>query len=111
MSTLLLMPMLRNYVIVAFSVGAALGAGLVHGLKSTAFNYERTHETYVTRAEYERVGLHMSLMQVESILGRGTEIGQSESVIVFEWENSDDSSITIFFEDERLVQKEQVDLK
>ena len=107
MKTMLLTPLLRSYVVGSFSVGVALGAGLVHGIAQTAPYYDSES---ITRAEYERIDLRMSLTEVEAILGRGIEVAQSESTIAFEWKNSDGSSMEILFEDGRMIQKSQVGL-
>lgn len=60
-----------------------------------------------TRAEYERLELEMLLVEVEAILGRGTEIEQSAKTTTFIWQNPDKSSITAVFEDGKLVRKKQ----
>ena len=63
------------------------------------------------RADYARLKLGMDLVEVESILGRGNEIEQSETTSTFIWENVDNSSITVVFGDEKLKSKSQVELK
>ena len=109
--TFLLLPMLRNYLIPIFSLGVALGAGLSNGMNYAATYHEnRLEEIALTRAEYGRVTMQMSLTQVEAILGRGTEISQAEDFIVFEWKNQNGSSMTAVFEYGYLVQKSQTDL-
>lgn len=107
MRTLLLTPLLRNCFVGSFSIGVALGAGIVHGISEASF-YDGS--TTITRTGYERIALQMSLTQVEVILGKGAEVAQSESVIAFEWKNPDGSSITIFFKEDRMIQKSQTGL-
>ncbi|MGK7938261.1 MAG: hypothetical protein AB4206_21055 [Xenococcaceae cyanobacterium] len=61
-------------------------------------------------AEYARLQPGMSLVEVESILGRGIEIERSKTTATFKWNNHDGSSITAVFEDDILVKKEQLNL-
>lgn len=109
-----MMQALRSYLVVIFSIGVALGAGLSHGMNSvstyTSFSSQNSEVLYVTLAEYEQVALRMSLARVEAILGKGIEVSQSESMVILEWRNIDDSSMTLFFEQGYLVQKEQAGL-
>lgn len=108
-----MMQTLRSYLVVMFSIGFALGAGLSHGMNSVSTDvyYQQSNERlHVTHAEYEQIALQMSLPRVEAILGKGVEVSQSESMVIFEWRNADDSSMTLFFERGYLVQKEQTGL-
>jgi len=107
MKALLIAPALRNYIITVFSVGTALGMGISHGLNKITFYLEQEP---VRLFQYEQVKLEMSLAQVESILGSGTEIAQFDSVTIYEWDNPDGSFTTLFFQDGYLVGKEQTDL-
>ena len=99
-----LTPIIRNYIAFSFAIGAALSAGVVHGMQEADIYYR--YEP-VTRAEYERIRLDMSIPAIEAILGRGTEVAQTRSTIAFEWENPDGSSITVLFENGYLTQKAQ----
>ncbi|MEM8807513.1 MAG: hypothetical protein AAGF01_15955 [Cyanobacteria bacterium P01_G01_bin.38] len=101
LSKILFNPIVRNCSITAFSIGAAFGAGLVHG-----FNGEISSD-HVTRVEYERLELQMSLTEVEAILGRGTEVDRSESTTTVIWTNRDGSSIEAIFEGDRMIKKAQ----
>ena len=53
----------------------------------------------------------MSLVQVESILGRGIETERSPNTSNFEWKNADCSVITIVFENGELINKKQLNLQ
>lgn len=64
-----------------------------------------------SRAEYERLEPGMSRVEVESILGRGIEIQRSHNTATFEWKNLDCSSITVAFENGKLINKQQSNLQ
>ena len=49
----------------------------------------------------------MLLVQVEAILGRGSEIEQTTKTATFVWHNPDKSTITGVFENGKLVRKKQ----
>ena len=68
-------------------------------------------EQAFTRAEYERLKPNMPLSQVESILGRGTEISSSTTTSIYLWKNRDHSQIKITFEEGKLTHKEQLSLQ
>ena len=68
-------------------------------------------QQYNSRADYERLKLGMTSVEVESILGRGIEIERSLSAVKFIWTNADDSSITAVFKDGRLESKYQSQLR
>ncbi|MEM8863581.1 MAG: hypothetical protein AAGD96_35180 [Chloroflexota bacterium] len=101
-------PVIQNRLLVSFSIGAALGAGLIHGIRGESA-YCST-DSHVTRAEYERIELQMSLIEVEAILGRGIEVDQSKSTTTVIWTNCDESSITAIFEAAQMIKKSQTGL-
>ncbi|AFY48642.1 hypothetical protein Nos7524_2822 [Nostoc sp. PCC 7524] len=61
----------------------------------------------ISRLEYEQLIIGMSLTDVRSILGLGTEVRRSATTATFEWKNPDDSKITVTFENDQLKTKEQ----
>lgn len=71
----------------------------------------QTEVRHVSRVEYERLKLGMSLAEVEAILDRGIEINRSAKSVSFIWENQDSSRITITFEGGKLTSKVQSGLK
>ncbi|MGD1896477.1 MAG: hypothetical protein ACFB16_05920 [Phormidesmis sp.] len=108
-----MMQTLRNYLVVVFSIGVALGAGLSHGMNSVSgytCEQQTVERLQLTHADYEKVTLQMSLSRVEALLGSGVEVGQSDSVVIFEWRNEDGSAMMLLFEDGYLIQKAQVGL-
>ncbi|WP_460206022.1 hypothetical protein [Scytonema sp. NUACC21] len=103
-----------------FTIGTVFGSGLAHGYyKTTSGLNQRTlpdqteiqQFSHVSRADYERLKLGMSLAAVEAILNRGTEIKRSATTATFVWENADGSRIVANFQDDKLVSKEQSTLK
>ena len=62
-------------------------------------------------AEYQRLQPGMSLVEAESILGRGNEIERSHTTAIFVWENLDCSSIIAVFENGKLKSKRQSKLQ
>ena len=103
------LPILK-VLIVVFSMGAALGTGIGYGFVRATCQVESKSKALVTLAEYERINPQMALTEVESILGRGTEIHSSESTAIFIWTNPDDSFIRVKFEQDKLTEKEQTGL-
>jgi len=63
-----------------------------------------------TRAEYQRLKIGMSLIEVETILGRGIGIRQTKNRETFIWKNSNGSTITAIFEEGKLIDKKQSEL-
>jgi hypothetical protein len=63
-----------------------------------------------TRAEYQRIQIGMSLIEVETILGRGIGIQQTTNRETFIWKNSNGSTITAIFEKGKLINKQQSEL-
>ncbi|MHC5718351.1 MAG: hypothetical protein ACYTX0_41290 [Nostoc sp.] len=63
------------------------------------------------RAEYEQLKIGMSLTDVRSILGRGSEVSSSATMATFLWKNPDGSEITATFEHDKLKSKAQSGLK
>ncbi len=68
-------------------------------------------QQYNSRADYERLQIGMSQVEVESILGRGIEIERSPDLTTLIWKNLDGSSIKVIFEDDLLKNKYQSDLE
>lgn len=68
-------------------------------------------QQYNGRADYERLRLGMTQVEVESILGRGIEIERSHFLTTFIWKNLDGSSIRAIFENGKLRSKNQENLE
>lgn len=68
-------------------------------------------QQYNNRADYERLTIEMSQIEVESILGRGIEIERSHDSSTLIWKNPDDSSIKAIFDNGKLIRKYQEDLE
>ena len=54
---------------------------------------------------YERIHADMSLVEVQAILGAGTEISSSKTTEIYVWKDSAGNSITGVFENGRLIEK------
>lgn len=96
--------------------GAVLGAGgmgyfQVLPLQGQRESVVQAIPQRISLADYERVKLDMSLTDVQSVLGPGTETSRSATKATFTWKNSNGSGITAIFEKDRLKSKEQTDLK
>lgn len=61
----------------------------------------------ISRVEYERLEIGMTLTQVEAILGPGTETYTAENRSQFRWQNSDDYRVEATFQEGKLIEKEQ----
>jgi len=98
--------------VIAISIGLGIGLGI------SFKHYKATNSppsiivqtNNLTRAEYERLQIGMQLMEVEAILGRGTEIKHSAKSRVFLWKTPDGYKIIASFADGRLADKEQTGL-
>jgi hypothetical protein len=110
-------PPVRRLLMLVFSIGVIFGSGIGYGFNqavSTANQRESTVQVdrqNIGLAEYERIVLGMSLSEVQTILGRGTEINRSTTIATFVWTNSDGSGMTTVFEKGKLKSKEQSGLK
>jgi hypothetical protein len=71
----------------------------------------------VTKAKYDQVQTGMSLSQVQDIIGKPGELTTEISVPIggqqafYHWKNPDSSSMTAIFIGDKLVLKNQVNLK
>ena len=97
-----------------FSVGVTLGSGIAYGLSQLnssklEIRQEVTcpQQELLTRADYLSLESGMSITDVQSILGKGTEVSRSTTTTTFIWENCDDSSIKVIFENSTLKSKHQ----
>lgn len=99
-----LLPILPKSISQLLLIIAILLVGIAYGLSN------KTSRDNLTRAEYERLKPGMSVVQVESILGAGTETEQYMERKTFIWKNPNGSTITVIFEDGKLVQKQQAEL-
>lgn len=99
----LLSPFFRNYLWV-FSLGVVLGGGIIHGMAGAGLYAQNV---LITRADYERIEIDMSLTIVEAILGQGIEVSQSESTVTFEWEMQSGDTLTAIFKNDQLISKAQ----
>lgn len=97
-----------------FSVGVALGSGIGYGfIKFTSAPDHppvQTEQSF-NRVGYERLVLGMSVTDVEAILGQGAETYRSSVKVILVWANDNGSKITVTFENNKLVTKEQFGLK
>ena len=80
-------------------------------LKKDIYTQSQVQQQYNTRADYERLKIGVTQVEVESILGRGIEIKRSHFVNTLIWQNSDKSSIKAIFDSGKLQSKHQENLK
>jgi hypothetical protein len=101
-------PTVRKVLIGIFSIGIALGAGIKYGFVTPFAYTPQTPASHVySLIEYERIRPGMPLTEVRAIIGSGTEISRSESVVEVEWVNQDGTKIVGIFNDNLLTQKKQ----
>jgi hypothetical protein len=84
---------------------------IVQLLPNAAGSFQTSNQQLVSRADYERLELGMTLTDVQATLGRAIEVSQDETSATYKWVNSDGSQIMAVFRGDRLVSKEQIDLK
>jgi hypothetical protein len=87
------------------AVGTGLGAGIQKTISGSKPN------DLIGLAEYYRLKSGMTLTDVQSILGRGTEIESTNANETYFWDQPDNSKITVVFEKGKLMQKRQSNLK
>ncbi len=90
---------------IAIGLGIGVGYGFNHYKATNKESPVNVKFNYLTRAEYERLQIEMSLVEVEVILGRGTEIKRSTTTRVFIWNNPNGDKITGIFENGKLTSK------
>ena len=100
-------PTFRLLVVIAIGLGIGIGYGLINAISENNSTPTIVQTRPFTRAEYERLKPGMSIVEVESILDRGTETEQYMERKTFLWKNPDDSTITVIFEDSKLIKKQQ----
>ncbi|MBH8565906.1 hypothetical protein I8748_27695 [Nostoc sp. CENA67] len=108
---------LLGFILITISCG--FGYGLIRGIfdvnQQQLFTKTKVQDVIytesVSRTEYERLRLGMSLGEVEAILGRGVETEQSATNTNFIWRNQDGSEITANFQNGKLTRKTQSKLK
>lgn len=103
-------PAFRLLAVIAIGLGIGIGNGLINANSKNNSTSTIVQTRHFTRAEYERLKLGMSIAEVESILDRGTETEQYMGRKTFIWKNPDDSTITVIFEDSKLIRKQQTGL-
>jgi hypothetical protein len=91
------------------STVVAIGTGLGSGIQKTI--YGSKPNDFIGLAEYYRLKSGMTLTDVQSILGRGTEIESTNANETYFWDQPDNSKITVVFEKGKLMQKRQSNLK
>ncbi|MDJ0800808.1 MAG: hypothetical protein QNJ51_29030 [Calothrix sp. MO_167.B12] len=96
---------------IAIGLGIGVGYGSSHYKATNSQSSAIAQPNQLTRAEYERLQIGMQLVEVEAILGRGTETQRYITHRVFVWKNSDDSKIITTFEDGKLIRKQQEGFK
>jgi hypothetical protein len=99
-------PTIRKVLIGIFSIGIALGAGIKYGfIAPSAYTQQAPASPVYSLIEYERIRPGMPLTEVRAIIGSGTEISRSESVVEVEWVYPDGTKIVGTFNDNILTQK------
>lgn len=100
---------------IVLSVGMVIGSGIAYGFAQTAV-YPGRHKQPVQsevklfafgRAEYEQIKVGMTITDVRSILGRGTEVSSSATTATYVWKNLDGLKINITLEGDKVKSKEQ----
>jgi hypothetical protein len=94
---------------VCFSGGMAFGYGMREAF--TELPIHSSNGEPVTLVEYERLKIGMTIAETQSLLGRGTEVNQSQTKATIVWSNPNGSTITATFEKNKLINKEQSKLK
>ena len=97
-----------------FGLGVSIGVfytGVQYALNASNFKVNRPAMPF-NLAEFERLKIGMSLIQIEAILGRGVKTKQSQTSVTYRWENSNGSRIIGEFDNrDQLINFRQEGLK
>ena len=109
-SLLSILPNPAFRLIVVITIGLWIGYGLINAISENNSTSAIVQTRSFSRAEYERLKPGMSIAEVESILGAGTETEQYMERKTFVWKNPNSSTIRVIFEDGKLLHKQQAGL-
>ena len=90
---------------------AGIALPVINLLPSSSPAQSPAQQQIVSRAEYERLEMGMTLTDAQAMLGRAIEVNHDEATATYQWINKDGSKITAVFKGNRLVRKEQSGLK
>lgn len=97
----------RKTLAIVFSLGTVFGTGIGVGYQKVVTASQTV--AVVSADEYDKIHQGMTLTDVRSILGPGTEVSWSETGIEMEWPvSSGDEAITAIFEEQKLVAKQRL---
>ena len=96
----------RKTLAIVFSLGTVFGTGIGVGYQKVVIASQTV--AVVSADDYDKIHQGMTLTDVRSILGPGTEVSWSETGIEMEWPVSGDETITAIFEDQQLVAKQRL---
>lgn len=99
----------RRLVALVFSLGTIFGSGLAYGYQGIMATSNHFSPKAV-EGKYSLLHLGMSPTDAKSILGPGTEVGQSKSHVEILWSSSNGCTLTAIFEDGKLVEKKKIGL-
>lgn len=95
----------------SYSLGVALGTGLLTGILAISMPKPTTLECNPGLAAYHSLKLEMSLTGVQATLGPtfgpGIETESTQNTMTYIWKQPNGTSITVAFEDNKLTKKQQ----
>ena len=98
----------RKTLAVVFSLGTVFGTGIGVGYQMVVTPDPVI--AVVSADDYDKIHKGMTLTDVRSILGPGTEISWSETAVEMEWVVLEREAIRVSFEGQQLVAKERLPL-
>jgi len=96
----------RKTLAVVFSLGTVFGTGVGVGYQKVVTASQAV--AVMSADNYDKIHKGMTLTDVRSILGPGTEISWSEQAMEMEWVVSEGEAIRASFEGQRLVAKRRL---
>lgn len=100
-------PLFSRAISLCFALGVAAGTGISVGVQRTA-NICSPFTAQRYKDKYEHIQIGMNLTDVRAILSDGTEVRQTTSQTILEWNSGNGWNITTTFENDHLIEKVQV---
>lgn len=94
-----------------FSLGVALGIGLIYVLTTVPLHNDNHKPALQCSTEalvlYQKLKTEMTLTDVQSFLGPGSEVESTRDTVTFVWHKNSNLSIIVTFQDGKLIRKQK----
>jgi hypothetical protein len=102
----------NGLVVIMYSSGIATLAVAIIKIYPSASSIQTSAQHPISLAGYERLDLGMTITDAQANLGQpAIEVNRDVTTATYKWTNSDGSIITAVFKGNRLISKNQMNLK